>query len=101
MAFVLFAAAVLKLFQIHASLGEIKELLQGIRSQGSSFAGPVQRVAAPVPSYSAPVVPSLASDPVIQPGIDTRSGEEMLRALDAQMHLEEATALHPEIVDRH
>ncbi|MEO8099560.1 MAG: hypothetical protein ABI811_17815 [Acidobacteriota bacterium] len=93
-AFVLFAAGVLKLFQIHTSLGEIRELLQGIRAQGG-VGSAVPRVANIPSSYA----PSRAPEP-IQAGLDTRSGEEMLRALDAQMHMEEATALNPEIVER-
>jgi hypothetical protein len=79
-------AGVMKLFQIHAVLGEIKEELSKGRSFPPVAAPPApafQAYTAPQP-YSAPVAPSA---PVVGDG---RSGEEMLRELDAQMMLEEA-----------
>jgi hypothetical protein len=78
----LVGAGVMKLFQIHTALGEIKEQL----GRGPSYAPPM----AHVPSYpvyapppSAPTIPAPAVG-------DGRSGEQMLRELDAQMMLEEA-----------
>lgn len=84
----LVVAAVMKLFQIHTLLGEIKDQL----AKGPSYM-PVVAPQAPVyqaynapQAYSVPVAP-VAAAPVVG---DTRSGEEMLRELDAQMMLEEA-----------
>jgi riboflavin transporter FmnP len=74
----LFMAGVMKLFQIHTTLTEIKDALR---------AGSVS-TRTPAPSnYVAPT-----------PLHEMRSGEDMLRALDAQMHLEEH-ARDPEIVE--
>ena len=84
-AFCLFVAGVLKLFQIANTLGEIKDALHQFR-RGSDFMGTPQAEVAANPASGA-------------------SGEEMLRALDAQMHIEEALkqpeeqALNPEIVN--
>jgi hypothetical protein len=79
----LFIAGVMKLFQIHATLLEIKDdLHSGPHATASSSREPeAKRPAAPTPLHELP------------------SGEEMLRALDAQMHLEEA-ARTPEVIER-
>jgi hypothetical protein len=81
-AFALVGAAVLKLFQISATLVEIKELLSTNRLR-QEFAG----------LEHAPAVDA------------TRSGEEMMRALDRELHLDEQNldeqthAIDPEIVE--
>ena len=83
-AFCLFVAGVLKLFQIATTLGEIKDALHQIR-RGSDLQVTAHAAVAASPASGA-------------------SGEEMLRALDAQMHLEESLhrerpSLNPEIVN--
>lgn len=85
----LFVAGVMKLFQIHTVLTEIKE---GLRS-----APAVGRVAAPF-TASTFAAPSAASAPV--PVTPTAlhamgSGDEMLRALDAQMQWDETESRSP------
>jgi hypothetical protein len=70
-------AGVLKLFQIHTTLGEIKDQL----GKSSIQVPPVARI----PTYSAQSAPN----PFIPAAVDTRSGEEMLRDLDSQMRVEQ------------
>ncbi|MEI9812338.1 MAG: hypothetical protein WDO18_06555 [Acidobacteriota bacterium] len=86
----LFAAGILKLFQIHTVLTEIKEQL----GRGASSTPRADHPYAP-PAFGVAPTAHAAAAPLVG---DTRSGEEMLRALDAQMHMEEA-ARRPEIVD--
>jgi hypothetical protein len=69
----LFAAGVMKLFQIHSVLLEIKDAL-------------ARRPVSPVPSVPPAAVPLAL----------TQSGEEMLRALDAQMRWETDAAPAPD-----
>ena len=97
-AFVMFMGGVLKLFQILTALGEIKEILQAIRASGSVLAAP--KVAPP--AYSAPAASfPLTSEPASALPLHGRSGEEMLRELDAQMRFDEASkALNSESADR-
>ena len=73
----LFIAGVMKLFQIHTTLTEIKDAL---RSGSVSH-----RVAQPSSTAAATPLHSM------------QSGEDMLRALDAQMHFDRAR--DPEIVE--
>lgn len=84
----LIVTGVMKLFQIHTALGEIKDELAKGRSYTPVAAPPMpayQPYSVP-PGYSAPV----AASPTAPAMGDMRSGEEMLRELDAQMMLEEA-----------
>ncbi len=74
----LFVAGVLKVFQIHTALTEIKEVLTNIKNR-QDFT-PVET---PPPAH--PLAPS---------------GEEMLRALDRELNLEQSSpAIDPEVVD--
>ncbi len=75
-----FVAGVMKLFQIHTLLTEIKDELKAGRS---------------VPSYSAPVLaPPVLKAPTVPAAPEALhslgSGDDMLRALDAQMKWDEA-----------
>ena len=70
-----FVAGVMKLFQIHTVLTEIKD---GLRSRGTSYAAP---------PYSAPAT---AVPPTALHGMG--SGDDMLRALDAQMKWDETAS---------
>lgn len=107
-------AGVMKLFQIHTTLMEIKDALNaGARPAvvGSPMMAPVMQ--APVMSNPASRVTSVPVAPMSTPTqaapvqappetahlYSMGSGEEMLRALDAQMRAEESQALTPEIVD--
>jgi hypothetical protein len=81
----LIVAGVMKLFQIHSTLNEIKEQL----GKSPSYAPPLPRV----PSYQAPS----ALSPAAASSSDMRSGEEMLRDLDAQMRLEETRRTGPRL----
>jgi hypothetical protein len=75
--FCLFAAGVLKLFQIHTTLGELKDLLTTLKNRQDLPAVSDTRVAVGAPS-----------------------GEEMLRALDREMHLDgDKPALDPEVIE--
>lgn len=77
LALCIFAAAVMKVFQMAATLNDIRDAVQDLRrQQEAAAAGPV-----PLPAAHA-----------------GQSGEEMLRALDAEMHLEESAAVRPEII---
>ena len=77
----LFAAGIMKLFQIHTTLGEIKDELKKSHPM-PSFAAPAFSRA---PDAKAPVAP-IAPDELHSLG----SGDDMLRALDAQMKWDEA-----------
>jgi hypothetical protein len=101
-------AGVMKLFQIHTTLNEIKDALQnGARPVAASapvtmpVAAPVQQpVYAPMGpvSKTAPAAPAQA--PVAHAELYAMgSGEAMLRALDLQMKAEDGNALTPEVVD--
>jgi hypothetical protein len=77
-AFCLLVAGVMKLFQIATTLNEIKESLKGLRRDTSFDAPPSAKAAA-------------SGQP---------SGEEMLRALDRELHLDEQPpVIDPEIVN--
>ena len=92
-------AGVMKLFQIHTALTEIKEVLQsGSRPTAapitSTYAAPqAARTAAPVTPAQTQAAPT--NDTLYSMG----SGEAMLRALDLQMKAEDGDALTPEVVD--
>jgi hypothetical protein len=92
-------AGVMKLFQIHTALLEIKDALNaGARPSAVSASVPhVPVMATPMvrPTQVAPVQAPDATAQLYSMG----SGEDMLRALDAQMKAEEAQAYTPEIVD--
>jgi hypothetical protein len=75
----LFAAAVMKLFQIHTTLIEIKDELKLGRSTPSYSAPSL------VPAMKAPTVPTVPEELH-----SLGSGDDMLRALDAQMKWDEA-----------
>ncbi len=108
----LIVAAVLKLFQIHTTLTEIKEKLAS--PSLASYSTPQYTALAPAPRAapepaarpafkmpelrtSAPSAP--AQPPAPMPSLvgDTRSGEEMLRELDSQMRMEEAAPPKPRL----
>lgn len=75
-ALALFVAGVLKLFQIHTVLTEIKDALR-------TSPQPAPRAAAPVfATPAAPVTPTALHS--------LGSGDDMLRALDAQMKWDES-----------
>jgi hypothetical protein len=80
----LFVAGVMKLFQIHTVLTEIKD---GLRSAPLSG-----RAAIPyAPStFSAPPVPEAPATPTALHAMG--SGDDMLRALDAQMKWDESAS---------
>lgn len=107
-ALVMVVAGVMKLFQIHTLLTEIKsELQSGARSMAPAvsaapvvtYAPVVPRPVATPPAATAPAAP-VAAPPETAHLYSMGSGEEMLRALDAQMRAEEAQALTPEIIER-
>jgi hypothetical protein len=76
-----FVAGVMKLFQIHTVLTEIKE---GLRS------APAARASAP---FSAPAAFAAPAAPPAPSELHSMgSGDEMLRALDAQMKWDESTS---------
>jgi hypothetical protein len=75
----LFAAGVMKLFQIHTVLTEIKD---GLRT-----APPAVRSAAPAFAAPAFTPPTAPATPVALHSMS--SGDDMLRALDAQMKWDE------------
>ena len=76
-----FVAGVMKLFQIHTVLTEIKE---GLRS------APPARAAAP---FSAPPAFATSAAPATPTALHSLgSGDDMLRALDAQMKWDESTS---------
>ena len=94
-------AGVMKLFQIHTTLTEIKDALQaGARPLAampmSSMHTPIPP--SPMPNPGAPVSVPSGAPAATAHLYSMGSGEDMLRALDAQMRAEEATALTPEIV---
>jgi hypothetical protein len=106
----LIVAAVMKLFNIHTTLVEIKDQLAKAPSvQPASIPTtparpafslptraqqPSAQPASPQPTLRVP--PPSAPAPAVAPMVgDTRSGEEMLRELDAQMRIEEQATRHP------
>lgn len=100
-------AGVMKLFQIHTTLMEIKESLQnGARPAVAVapivHAGPVSQptYAAMPPVGTAPVAPVVQAPAATASLYSMGSGEEMLRALDAQMKAEELDARTPEVVEK-
>jgi hypothetical protein len=105
-------AGVMKLFQIHTALTEIKDALQNGARPVAASAPVAMPVATPVqqPVYAAmgPVAktaPAPAAAPAAQAAAHAElyamgSGEAMLRALDLQMKAEEGEALTPEVVER-
>jgi predicted lipid-binding transport protein (Tim44 family) len=109
----LIVAIVMKLFQIHSTLTEIKEELAKAPVTQAAYAPPpytqppaAQRVAPqPPPAKSIFAQPAASAPSVPQPTLrvappsappeavapmvgDTRSGEELLRELDAQMRMD-------------
>jgi hypothetical protein len=104
-------AGVMKLFQIHNTLTEIKDALQNGARPVAAVAPVTMPVAAPVqqPVYApmgpvvakaAPAPAAAAQAPVAHAELYAMgSGEAMLRALDLQMKAEEGEALTPEVVD--
>jgi hypothetical protein len=95
-------AAVMKLFQVHTTLTEIKDLLAKAPAPvyvppahtPQVYAQPVyaQPAAQPVSPQTTLRMPPQPAAPIVG---DARSGEEMLRELDAQMRIEEASRLKP------
>lgn len=77
-ALALFVAGVLKLFQIHTVLTEIKDALR---------AAPVASPRASAPAFAAPAAPAT---PTALHSLG--SGDDMLRALDAQMKWDESAS---------
>ena len=99
----LIVAIVMKLFQIHSTLTEIKDqLAKAPVTQGayappayaqptparSIFAQPATAPAGPQPTLRVKL-PGEFPEPVAPMVGDARSGEELLRELDAQMRFEE------------
>ena len=80
-----FVAGVMKLFQIHTVLTEIKE---SVRAGASFSASPSTSMRVPAPRPSVETVPTTAA--LHEMG----SGEDMLRHLDAQIKLDKLTAVH-------
>lgn len=97
-------AGVMKLFQIHTTLVEIKDALNtGARPVAA--VAPVMNSVMSAPVMANPMASPMQSAPVHAPAATANlysmgSGEDMLRALDAQMKAEEAQALTPEIIER-
>jgi hypothetical protein len=77
LALCVFVAGVMKVFQIAGTLNEIRDALKDIQRQQDAAT-----------AASRPLSPAHAG----------QTGEEMLRALDAQMRLEESAPVHPEII---
>lgn len=77
LALCVFVAGVMKVFQIAATLNEIREAVKDIQRQQDA---------------------AMASGEPKTPAYAGRSGEEMLRALDAEMRSEESAPVHPEII---
>jgi hypothetical protein len=92
----LIVAIVMKLFQIHSTLTEIKDQLGKAPVPQAAYAPPayVQPAAAPTalsnPQPTLRVKPSAPPATVAPMVGDVRSGEELLRELDAQMRFEES-----------
>jgi hypothetical protein len=86
-----FVAIVLKLFQVQTTLEEIKELLRTGGRATVALAAQTE-TAAPV-SYRPAPTPVPPPPPIANPLAlhEMGSGEAMLRALDAELHLEEAS----------
>lgn len=82
---VLFVAGVMKLFQIHTVLTEIKDSLRT-----AQMSRPAPSAMSYVPAAAPVSTPVPAAPPVNLH--DMTSGEDMLRALDAQIKLDELTA---------
>ena len=99
-------AGVMKLFQIHTTLTEIKESLQNGARPAVTVApivsaAPLQQTYAAMPPVgTAPVAPVVQAPAATAHLYSMGSGEEMLRALDAQMQAEELDARTPEIVEK-
>jgi hypothetical protein len=89
----LFMAGVMKLFQIHTTLTEIKDALKATPVAPRASVAPVATYAAPSPAAS----PAPAPAPPLALH-EMQSGEEMLRALDAQIHMEDR-ARNPEVIE--
>jgi hypothetical protein len=107
-------AGVMKLFQIHTALTEIKDVLQN-GARPAAMPQPVAYAPAPQPAYTpapqqtyAPMGPVSKTPPAAPPPqaavphaelYAMGSGEAMLRALDLQMKAEDGPGLTPEVVD--
>lgn len=104
----LIVAVVMKMFQIHTTLTEIKEQLAKAPAPQAAYAQPAYAqptsansiFAQPAASPAAPSAPqptlrvkplSETAEPIAPMVGDSRSGEELLRELDEQMRLEEST----------
>lgn len=95
-------AAAMKLFQVHTTLLEIKDLLAKAPAPTyipaahtpQAYSQPVSRQPAPQPGQATLRMPP---EPAATAVVDTRSGEEMLRELDTQMRIEEASRLKPRL----
>ena len=74
----IFVAGVMKVFQVANTLNEIRDAVKDIQ-RNQDFVAPGAKTVRP---------PSAA-----------QSGEEMLRALDVHMHLEDPPAVKPEIIN--